>query len=436
MQAEKYLAKQGNFPRLRRVCVKAANFSATHLDEFKFAMQLMSNAIETELEAEAQMIAYTKSIPVRYLACGPSFSLRHDPVVAGVAVGGGGDGVSGLVSELVIRAGRRLALLSEGEGGEPNHSSVAAASVASGGDSTSWAAIVRSAREEFRKRYVKLRDKHGQACEKDLTDLKNKLTEERRHKENLAVGQASLAVGQASLAVNEERRLAEDDNKRREDDDKRLQELRSRDYNFLWCLSVVNVVAAAGIAAYRNGASPDPWGRLVAECAEGGGGGAGAGATGSSAGVFLSAVLDLVVSPNVQCQIRTALFLVYWPVSLVMARMIFEWVLGRGIGGGDAAQWLLFSAWVWYGFHEWVRHASQELALIIVPPPALVLVYCTVLRYFEDHCRPGGRWLMNGWDVRFLWFKAVPLVISAVVLACSLGAQVKTELVYRLVAAV
>lgn len=142
----------------------------------------------------------------------------------------------------------------------------------------------------------------------------------------------------------------------------------------------------------------------------------------TSAGWLLGQTLGLV-APDVQCEIRVVLSLGAWLVSLVLVMKLVGGLLGRGNGGDGAAQWMLLAAWVWGRFHDWVLHASRELVLFFAPAPVLVLAYGRALRYFEQHRRPDGFWWVNGWDVRFLWSRALPAVVSAV-LACSLGAQV------------
>ena len=142
----------------------------------------------------------------------------------------------------------------------------------------------------------------------------------------------------------------------------------------------------------------------------------------ASAGWLLGQTLGLV-APDVQCEIRVVLSLGAWLVSLVLVMKLVGGLLGRGSGGGGAAQWVLLAAWVWGRFHDWVLHVSRELVLFFAPSPLLVLAYGRALRYFERHRRPDGFWWVNGWDVRFLWSRALPAAVSAV-LACALGAQV------------
>lgn len=142
----------------------------------------------------------------------------------------------------------------------------------------------------------------------------------------------------------------------------------------------------------------------------------------TSAGWLLGQTLGLV-SPDIQCEIRAVLSLGAWLLSLVLVMRLVAGLLGRGNGGGGVAQWVLLAAWVWGRFHDWVLHASQELVLFFAPAPALVLAYGGALRYFEQHRRPDGFWWVNGWDVRFFWSKALPVVVSGI-LACCLGTQV------------
>lgn len=142
----------------------------------------------------------------------------------------------------------------------------------------------------------------------------------------------------------------------------------------------------------------------------------------ASAGWLLGQTLGLV-TPDVQCEIRVVLSLGAWLLSLVLVMKIVGGLLGRGNGGGVAAQWVLLAAWVWGRFHDWVMHASQELVLFFAPAPSLVFAYCRALRYFEQRRKPDGFWWVNGWDVRFLWSRALPAVVSGF-LACLLGAQV------------
>lgn len=142
----------------------------------------------------------------------------------------------------------------------------------------------------------------------------------------------------------------------------------------------------------------------------------------ASAGWLLGQTLGLV-TPDVQCEIRVVLSLGAWLLSLVLVMKIIGGLLGRGDGGGIAAQWVLLAAWVWGRFHDWVLHASHELVLFFAPAPALVLAYGSALRYFEQHRKPDGFWWVNGWDVRFLWSRALPALVSGA-LSCFLGAQV------------
>lgn len=142
----------------------------------------------------------------------------------------------------------------------------------------------------------------------------------------------------------------------------------------------------------------------------------------ASAGWLLGQTLGLV-TPDVQCEIRVVVSLGAWLLSLVLVMKLVGGLLGGQVGGGGvAAQWVLLAAWVWGRFHDWVLHVSQELVLFFAPAPALVLAYGVALRYFERHRRPDGFWWVHGWDVRFLWSRALPAIGSGV-LACILGAQ-------------
>ncbi|CAM9152701.1 unnamed protein product [Scytosiphon promiscuus] len=150
----------------------------------------------------------------------------------------------------------------------------------------------------------------------------------------------------------------------------------------------------------------------------------------SSAGWLLGQTLGLV-TPSVQCEVRAFLSLGGWLLSLILALKVVGGLLGpggggggiRGAGGGVAAQWVLVAAWVWGRFRDWVVLASRELVLFVAPTAVLVLAYGAGLRYVESHRRPDGRWWVQGWDVRALWSRALPAVVSGA-LACLLGAQV------------
>lgn len=146
----------------------------------------------------------------------------------------------------------------------------------------------------------------------------------------------------------------------------------------------------------------------------------------SSTGWLLGQTLDLVVPASVQCEIGAVLSLACWLLTLMLAMKLTGWLLGRGAGGHgtvDAAvHWMLLAAWVWARFHDLVQHASLELLPLVAPTPVLVLAYGAALGYVERHRKPDGCWWVRGWDVRWVWSRALPFVASGA-LACVLGVQ-------------
>ncbi|CAM9985665.1 unnamed protein product [Ectocarpus fasciculatus] len=334
-------------------------------------------------------------------------------------------------------------------------------------------AVRRSAETEFMASVTKLQKEHKRACEKEASSLKAWDAEESYREAYIARldergvrEEGKMAMAKKRIQDKEARRRREEENDKRRE----LEERQARDSGFWLALSMVEVCLAAAVAVYNKGLTHGvvldaAWKVLVAECADGGAGdnvtleggttgaleGYNAGGwwwkdaadgsesvlwwalsyAGSTAGVVVRAghssggwllekTLSLVI-PDVLCEARAVLSLVASLLTLALVSRIVGGLLGSGRAGAAALRWLL-AAWVWVRFRGSVLRTVWELLLLLAPTPALVMAYGRLLEYVERHHKPDGRWWVRGWDVRPVWFKVLPFIMSSA-LACFLGAR-------------
>ncbi|CBJ31606.1 hypothetical protein Esi_0268_0014 [Ectocarpus siliculosus] len=345
--------------------------------------------------------------------------------------------------------------------------------------------VRRSAETEFKTHVTKLQEDHKRACEKEASRLKAWYAEESyrqayfsRLDERSFLEASKIAMEMKRMQDEEAHRRREEVDAKRRRDDRRLEKLQARDGDFWLALSALEVCLVAAVAAYNKGLTPrvvlDAAREvLVAECADGGvgvvvtleGGTTGAlegyddgacgardadggwwrdaadgseGAlwwalsyAGSTAGAVVRAgyssgrwllgkTLGLVI-PDVRCEARTVFALVASLFFLALASRIVGGLLGSGRAHVVARRWLLV-AWVWARFQGSVLRAVWELLMLLAPTPALVMAYGYVLGYVERYRKPGGRWWVRGRDVRPVWFRVLPTVVSSA-LAWFLGAR-------------
>ncbi|CAM9297910.1 unnamed protein product [Ectocarpus fasciculatus] len=380
----------------------------------------------------------------------------------------------GPVEERVVDGGAGL-LMGAGGGGSgvatlalPSAGGVLAGAV-EGGEMLEQQAGLQMAREQFTTREWELDSRHSEhetAYRMQASNRRDTRIAEFTRRADERARNAQLAnQHEESTAIDRERMQGEQAHRMRQEEDGERRERQARDHGFWRALSMFEFFLAPAVAAYNKGLTPegildDAWKVLVAECAPGGigngvpleggttgaleGCNAGGAADGSenalwwassyagstagavvragysSGGWLLEKTLGLVI-PDVLCEARAVLSLVWSLFVLALVSRMVKGVLGSG-RVGDVALCGLLVAWVWVQFQGWVQRTMLELLLLLAPAPVLVMFYGYVLEYVEHHHEPDGRWRMWGWDTRPVWFRVLPFIMSSA-LACFLGVR-------------